>query len=174
MAATYVIGATGVAFAQAKSMIAVFNGTGSGRVVRVYRGWMLNTQPSAVAGGMNNMELRRITTGSGGTSLTPMKLNSTNESFPAQIVVSTNQSVTVQDLIRRWVWSTDEPLGPGLFTVDELETVVAYNMFWSVNEGEAVEPITLREGYGLSVQCSTAAFTVGTTDLFFEVSLATT
>jgi hypothetical protein len=174
MAQTYTVAATGIASALNKSMIAVFNGSGSGRIVRVYRVWMLNTQPSAITGALNTMELRRTSAGSGGTAITPTKHDSTNESFPAQVVVSTNQTVTATDLLRRWIWSTDEPAAAAAVTIDELETMPALNLIWDVGYGEsAVEPITLREGYGLSVQCTGSSAT-GTADLFFECTLAST
>jgi hypothetical protein len=172
MAATYTIAATGIAFALNKSMLAVFNGAGSGQVIRVYRVWMLNNGVAAVTGGLNTMELRRLTTGSGGTPLTPVKHDSTNASFPAQIVAATNASVTVESLFRRWIWSTDEATANSAATMDELETLPALNLIWDVGYADTtVEPIVLREGYGLSIQC-TGSNTAGSTDLFFEVTMS--
>jgi hypothetical protein len=172
MAATYTLAATGLAFATSKSMIGVFNGVGSGRIVRVYRVLMLNNGVAAITGGLNTMELRRITTGSGGTPISPVKHDSTNESFPAQIICGTNMSITATDLFRRWIWSTDEASSNVTATIDEFETLVPFNYIWDVGYGEtSVEPLVLREGYGLSVQC-TGSILTGSCDLFFEMTLA--
>lgn len=172
MAQTYTVTATGVSFALNKSMIALFNGVGSGRVLRVYRVLMLNTGVATVTGGLNTMELRRLSAGSGGTPLPPVKHASANESFPAQIVAATNATVTVTDLFRRWVWSTDEPVAAAAATIDELETLPVFNTIFESGYGDTtVEPIVIREGYGLSVQC-TGSNTAGTCDLAFLCTLA--
>jgi hypothetical protein len=49
MADTFTAAATGATFASNKSMLGLFNGAGSGRVLRVYRIWCLNNQTSAVS-----------------------------------------------------------------------------------------------------------------------------
>lgn len=169
MAQTYTLSATGIALAANKTLLGIFNGSGSGRVVRVYRIWCLNNQVTAVAGVVGMLELRRITTGSGGTAITPVKHDSNNESFPAQIVASSNMSVTNENLMIRSFWSSDEPAA-GTISIDEIQTIPAMNLIWDVAySGTNVEPITLREGYGLALINITS--TVGIADVFFEITM---
>ena len=76
MAQTYTLTATEISFALNKCLLGVFNGSGSSRVVRVYRIWALNNGVTLVTGVLTALELRRITAGSGGTTITPAKLES--------------------------------------------------------------------------------------------------
>lgn len=172
MAQTYTLSATGITLAANKALLGVFNGSGSGRVVRVYRVWVLNNQVTAVTGVVGVLELRRITTGSGGTAISPVQHDSNNESFPAQIVAASNMSVTTGDLIIRSFWSSDEPQA-GTISIDEIQTVPAMNLvFDTAYSGTNVEPIVLREGYGLALMNITS--TVGIADVFFEITMEST
>jgi hypothetical protein len=118
------------------------------------------------------MELRRITSASGGSVITPMKHDTTNESFPAQIVVSTGTTVSTSDLFRRVAWSNDEAAANAAVTMDELETIVPLNCIWDVGYTDTtVEPIVCREGFGVAL-INTGNTAVGTLDVFFEVTLA--
>lgn len=172
MAQTYTLSATGITLAANKAILGVFNGSGSGRVVRVYRVWVLNNQVTAVTGVVGVLELRIITTGSGGTAVSPVKHDSNNESFPAQIVAASNMSVTTENLIIRSFWSSDEPQA-GTISVDEIQTVPAMNLvFDTAYSGTNIEPIVLRENYGLALMNITS--TVGIADVFFEVTMETT
>lgn len=171
MAATYTITARNVAFAASKSMLSVFNGVGSGKVIRVYRIWALNNQLTAVTGVLTNLEIRRITASSGGTDLSSLvaKHDSTSAALPAEVVVATNATVTKTTLFRRVLWSTDEPTANTAVTMDELETVVPLACIWAMGYGDPLtEPITLREGYGVSV-INTGGST-GTADFIMEMT----
>lgn len=169
MAQTYTLSATGITLAANKALLGVFNGSGSGRIVRVYRVWCLNNQVTAVTGVSGVLELRRITTGSGGTAITPVKHDSNNESFPAQVVSASNMSVTTSSLMIRSFWSSDEPQA-GVISLDEIQTIPAMNLIWDVGySGTNVEPIVLREGFGLALMNITS--TVGIADVFFEVTM---
>ena len=167
MANTYTIAATGVSFAANKSMIGIFNGSGSGQVIRVYRIWLLNNQTVAVTGVMTNIELRRLTAGSGGNAITPTKHATANPSLPAQIITASAMTVTESDLLRRFIWSTDEPVANATATIDELETLPVFGTIWDAGYADAnVEPLVLREGQGISVKNIGA--TVGIVDAFIE------
>lgn len=171
MAQTYTLGTTGVSFAANKSMIALFNGVGSGRIIRVYRIWALNNQVLAVTGVLTRLELRRITAASGGNVTTPIKHDSTSEALPAQIISGSAMTVTVESLFRAAVWSTDEPSANATASIDEFECIPAISTLWDAGYADTnVQPITLREGYGLSLQ--NIGSTVGIGDFFFEFTLA--
>lgn len=173
MAQTYTLTATEVAFALNKCLLGVFNGSGSGRVVRVYRIWTLNNGIALVTGVLTNLELRRITAGSGGTTVTPAKHDTGSEAFPGQIVVSTNMIYTASDLFRRAIWSNDEAIGTTtVVSIDEMEVFVPLNLMWDVGYADAtVEPIVCREGYGAAL-INTGNTAVGVVDVFMEVTLA--
>ena len=172
MAQTYTVACVGIAPAANKSMIAIYNGAGSGRIVRLYRAWMLNNGVTVVTGVVSIMNLVRLSTGSGGNAITPTKHDSTNENFPAQIVVGNNMTVTVSEIFRRWIWSYDEASAAVAATLDEFECVPPFTLIWDVGYGETnIEPFVCREGYGVSIQNVTTTV-VGSVDLFFEVTLA--
>ena len=173
MAQTYMLTATEIAFALNKCLLGVFNGVGSGRVVRVYRIWTLNNGIELVTGVLTNLEIRRITAGSGGTTIIPAKHDTNSESFPGQIVVSTNMIYTVSDMFRRVIWSNDEAIGTAtVVSIDEMEVFVPLNLLWDVGYADTtVEPIVCREGYGAAL-INTGNTAVGVVDVFMEVTLA--
>lgn len=169
---TYTVSSFATTFAANKCMLGIYNGSGSGRIVRVYRVVMLNNQITAVTGAVTNLELRRITAGSGGTDIAPFKHDSANETFPAQIVVSTNTTITATDVLTKVIWSTDEPAINSL-TIDEFETLPAFSTIWDSGYADTnTEPIVLREGYGVALVNIGA--TTGIADVFFHVTLEST
>lgn len=170
MAQTYTLAATAVTMANNKSLIAVFNDTGSGRIVRLYRAWILNNQHIAIAGSITMLELRRITTRSAGVTITPLKHNSSSENFPSQVTAATNSTVTTSDLFIRAGFSTDEPASATL-SIDEIQLMPALNVIWDVGYNDSnIEPIVCREGQGVSLQ--NVGATTGQVDVFFEITLA--
>ena len=175
MAQTYTQSAIAVAFANNKSMAAIFNGAGSGRVVRIKRIWVLNNQVSAVTGVLTTFELRRISADSGGTAITATKHDTASENLPAQVIVNTGGTVTLTSDVafRKFMWSNDEPAVSSA-TNDELECLVPMNCVFDAATGDTdIEPITLRSGEGLSVQ-HTGSSAVGVADVFVEFTLAAT
>lgn len=170
MASTYTAAALGVSFAANKSMIGIFNGSGSGVIIKVYRIWILNNQTVAVTGVLTNIEIRRITAGSGGNIITPTKHVSSNPSLPAQVIVASAMTVTNSDLLRRVVWSTDEPVANTTATIDELETLPAICTVWDSGYTDTdIQPLVLREGEGVSVM--NVGATVGVADFFIEFTM---
>lgn len=174
MAQTYTAAAIGATFANNKSMLGIFNGSGSGRIARVYRIWVLNNQTAAVTGVLTTWTLRRTSAQSGGTSITPTKHDSLSEAMPAQVLIATGATATLTgDLaFRTWVWSNDEPaVSSG--TSDEFETLIPLNCVWDSTGDTTIEPIVLREGQGITVQHSGSS-AVGVCDVFVEYTLANT
>ena len=167
----YTLSAVGVTLPANKVLLGFFNGVGSGRIVRLYRVWVLNNQTVAIAGALTTLELRRTTTGSGGTAITPVKHDSQSESFPAELVTSSNMSVTTTSLLMKSIWSADEP-AQGTISIDELQTIPSLNMIFDTSYTDAnVEPIVCREGYGVCL-LTTVANATAIADVFMEVSLA--
>lgn len=171
MAQTYTAAAVGATFANNKSMLGIFNGAGSGRVIRVYRIWVLNNQTAGVTGVLTTWALRRTSSQSGGTAITPVKHDTSSETAPAQALFATGPTVTLTlTELRRWMWSNDEPAASSA-TSDEFETIVPLNCVWDSTGDANIEPIVLREGEGISVQHSGSS-AVGLCDVFVEYTLA--
>lgn len=175
MAATFTLAAIGVTFGNAKFMASLFNGSGSGRVLRVKRVWCLNNQTSAVTGVLTTFSLRRTSAQSAGTSVTPTKHDTSSSNLPAQVLAATGATVTNTSdaALRTWVWSNDEPAA-STGTNDEFECLVPLNCVWDSATGDTdIEPIVLREGQGVTVQ-HTGASAVGVADIFIEFTDAAT
>lgn len=168
MAATHTAAGIGVTFGNVKHMLSLFNGSGSGRILRVYRVWTLNNQTVGVTGVLTTFALRRTQAQSGGTAVTPTKHDSNSSSLPAQVLCAAGATVTnTSDTeLRRWMWSNDEPTVSAA-TSDELECIVPLNCVWDSTGDSNIEPITLREGQGLTVQ-HTGSSAVGLADIFIE------
>lgn len=169
MAATFTAAFLGVTFGNNKSMAGVFNGSGSGVILRVKRVWILNNQTSAVTGVLTTFSMRRSTAQSSGTSVTPVKHDTSSSNLPAQVLVAHGATVTsaTADTLRNWVWSNDEPAASA-GTSDEFECLVPLNCVWDAATGDAdIEPLVLREGYGVDIRHSGSS-TVGVCDVFIE------
>lgn len=167
MAATFTVTVQGTAFASNKSLLSLFNGVGSGRVLRVYRVWALNNQTAGVTGVMTMLELRRITASTGGTAQTPVKHDTASSNLPAQVTAAAGPTDTVSDLFRRVLWSADEP-AVGTGTNDELECLPANGLLWDAGYADTnVEPLVLREGQGLSLR-QPGANVIGVVDVMIE------
>lgn len=175
MAATFTALFAGVAFGNNKSMAGLFNGSGSGRVLRVKRVWILNNQTTAVTGVLTDFELRRSSAQSSGTSVTPVKHDTSSSSLPAQVLCAHGATVTsvTGNAIRKIKWSNDEPAASA-GTSDELECLVPLNCIFDAATGDAdLEPLVLREGQGLDVR-HTGTSTVGVADIIVEFTDAAT
>jgi hypothetical protein len=174
MAQTYTVSIVGATFASGKSMLGLFNGSGSSRILRVKRIWVLNNQTSGVTGVLTTFELRKISSQSGGTSQTPVKHDTNSENIPAQVLSATGPTVsdTSDAVLRRFMWSNDEPAVSTL-TNDETECIVPLSCVWDSTGDSDIEPIVLREGQGISVKHSGSS-AVGVCDIFIEFTMAST
>lgn len=175
MAATFTAGGIGVTFGNAKHMLSLFNGSGSGRILRVKRIWVLNNQTAGVTGVLTTWAIRRTSAQSSGTSVTPTKHDTSSSALVAQVLCATGATVTntgdVQ--LRTFVWSNDEP-SASTGTSDEFECLVPLNCQWDSATGDTdIEPIVLREGQGVTVQHSGSS-AVGIADIFIEFTDAAT
>ncbi len=174
MAQLYTLAAPGVTFQPGKCLIGVFNGPGSGRVVRIYNVRMLNNQTVAITGVSVLITANLLSTGSGGVAIVPLKHDSENETLPSQIVAASNLTYTTNSIIRRWPWSIDEPLAAGVNGIDEIETNPAlmdciYSEL-SLTTASEIQPFTLREGQGLGIINNTNTV-LGLCDIFMTISV---
>lgn len=177
MAETFQLSATGVPLAIAnESCLALFNGAGSGKIVRVYRIWGRNCNIGMqVTGSQNLLSLYRITAATASNWTIPLqKVDSNNAAVPSQIIAGCKFTVTNDVLFRNIPWSNDEPtLQTG--SIDEIETT-NWTVFWDVDyNNTTIEPIVLREGQGVSIQnvglTAVAPANAGSIDLFIECTI---
>jgi hypothetical protein len=167
MANLYTVAAIGATFRPFKNMITLFNGVGSGKIIKVWRVWLLNNQTVAVTGILTSIELRLVTSISGGGALTPTKHNSSLSSLPPQIVAAEGAICTLSSLFRRLLWSSDEPAAT-VSSVDELAVIPKWSTFFENSITESIiEPIVLNEGQGVSLYFNTNS-AVGQADFFIE------
>lgn len=169
MAATFTAIQAGVTFASGKHMLSLFNGSGSGVVLRLYRIWVLNNQTAGVTGVLTTFELRRSTAQSGGTTVTPIKHDTSSGALPAQVLCAHGASPTASgtDLFRKWMWSNDEPAVSAAVN-DELECIPNLMEFWNSGYGDTnVEPMVLRETFGATI-LHTGSSAVGNCDPIME------
>lgn len=176
MAATWRAVATGVTWStSAKCMLKVFNASGSGVVLRVYRVWVLNNQTAAVTGVIPVMSLLRTSTvGTGGTVVTPVAHDTNSTALPAQVTSSYGDTSigTTDATFRRATFSSDEP-AVGTMSIDEVESLVPLNVFWDSGYSDSdVEPIVLREGFGVMVHTAGIASAAGNVDVVIEFTRA--
>lgn len=172
MAKTYTAAAVGTAFASAKSLLAIYNAHAS-RKVSVWRVWQLNNQTSAVTGVLTSCALRRITSLSAGTAITPVAHDTSNTSIDlTSISVATGGTIANSSDIqfRIWMWSGDEPAVSGA-TSDEFQCIVPLNCVWDSTGDSNIEPIVLNQNQGVHVQ-QPGANAVGITDVFMEFTVA--
>lgn len=172
MTATYRASAIGTAYAANKSLLTVFNGSGSGQIIRIKRIWHLNNQTSAVTGVLTSLEVRRISASSGGTAITAVKHDTSSSNIPAQVLISTGATDTLTgDLAyMRYMYSNDEPAASSL-TNDETECVPILACVFDVTGDSDIESIVLRSGEGLCLR-HTGSSAVGITDVIFEFTMA--
>lgn len=167
MAATYTAVSIDTAYANNKSMLTIFNGSGSGVVLRIYRIWTTNSQLTGVTGVVQNLAIRRLIASSGGTTITPVKHDTNSSNLPAQVLITTNATDTVTDTLRICRRDNDEPAVAGTGT-NELAMLFPLNLIWESGYYDTtIEPLVLREGEGITVRNETST-TVGSLDVFFE------
>lgn len=172
MANTWRAVATGITWATAaKSMLRVFNASGSGVVLRVYRIWVQNNQTVAVSGVLPEVRIVRLsTTGSGGVTVTPVAHDTSSTALPAQVTSASGDTTpgTIDATFRRALFSGDEPIVGGAAT-NNFETLVPLCVMWDGGYDDSnIEPIVLREGFGVSVYCPGIASAAGNADFIIE------
>lgn len=173
MGQTYIAMATAVAWSTGnKVLISLFNGAGSGRIVRIRRIWVNSNRATTNTGILQQYSMFRLTTDTNTgtpTTITPVKVDTNSENLPAAIVTRTNNTVNgTATLIRRFYFSGDEAAA-GTLSLDELQTIASLNIIWDVGYGNSnVQPLTLREGQGFSLYQAGLASSTGDIDIAVE------
>jgi hypothetical protein len=167
MAATWRATSGGVAYASAKDMLNVFNGSATARVIRAYRCYWFNNGTTAVTGVLTTAQVRRITAASAGTAVTPVKHDTNSSALDAATTCGTGQTTTGSDIFRRFLFVNEEPVVAGTTQANWL-TLVPFAEVWNAGYGDTnVEPITCRASQGIQLFHSGSS-AVGTADLEIE------
>lgn len=176
MAATYIATATAVTWSTSnKVFFSIFNGSGSGKIVKIKRVWVLNAQASAATGIVQTFGLYKITTDTSGgspTTITATKYDTNSADVPAQITIKTaNTTNGTSSLLYQQIFSGDEP-AVSTFTMDELEAIPNLMLVWDVGYGNtSIQPLTLRADQGFSIYNAGVASSAGNIDINVEFTL---
>ena len=146
---TYYLFTGAQALAANKIHLSIYNGAGSGKVLKVRKLFLLNLQVAAVTGIMVVWRvLKSSSAGTGGTAITPRPADSQNPALPAQVVVAGGPTTPTE--VFTWfdhAVSNDEIGATSAFPTPQI--LAGLNL---VAEGEVLQEITLREGEGLLVK----------------------
>jgi hypothetical protein len=157
MASTYFARAAAVTNAINKKFMTLYNASGSGVVVRIYRVWIQPFSTASVTGGIGTLVFDKFSgVPGGGAAITCTKLNTANASVSASVTAlngNTTISGTLTSLgeLFRLSYSNDEPAA-GAQTIDEFRLVwpLAVVREWGVGDSD-VEPLVLREAEGFQI-----------------------
>ncbi len=131
--------------------------------------YVLNNQYVAVGGVLTNLEIKKLTAATGGTTITAAP-HSTANSLSSSVECATNATVTSSDLYRRVLWSTDEPAAAATMTVDEFQCFLPIGCIWNMGYGTTdIEPITLNANEGVGIINGGAAS--GQCDIIIEFTV---
>lgn len=160
---TFSIVAQSVQVGNNKSLLSIQNTSTS--LIKIREIWLINDRTSAVTGVAGEFQFKRITSFTGGTSLTSVSYD-TADTLPAGITLATGATVSGEDTfpLRVGTWSTDE-WGPGTLDQEGLDHgLQQIEPFWkqTVN-GKA---IVLRQNQGAHLK-----FATNSTAGFFNVRL---
>jgi hypothetical protein len=178
VAQTYTAYALGISFGTNKDMYCLFNGAGSGRVVRLYRMWMTNASGTGtITGTFNMLEMRGLSALTGGTAAPMTKHNPTSETPPAQILSVANGTETFSngglDVYNRFGFSADETASGDSITSDTWELQFpTMEIFTAGYQSPDCQPLTLREGQGICLFNLNGA--VGNADIYATFTLEAT
>ncbi len=151
---TYYVLADAVAFAANKHHLAIFNQSGSGKVIHIRKLFHINLSLSAVTGVALRFDVKKATAVSGGTTITPQSVDSDNPAL-ASMTFATNATVTEGALLYPVTTQNDE--------LSAANTAVANYLMQALNlqpEGSEVQELRLRPNEGLTVKQITSS-TVG-------------
>ena len=163
--ATFTSAGTVLDVSNNKSMISVFNADAT-LLAKIHEIYVVNVQTSSVTGVTGVFELRRITSHSGGTLLTPTSMD-TADTLDSDITVRTGSTVGGEstDLIWRSLFSTDE-WGPGTLDTESNDHIFqTMHPIFSRKTDAGTKALVLRQNQGLTVKFATNS-TAGTFDIF--------
>lgn len=152
-APTWTACADAVAFAASKHHVTLFNASASGVVVHLHEIRPVNLSLTTVTGVGIRFDIRACSAASAGTTITPVAFDTNNPSLPAGVTVRTGGTVTTGALLAPFTSNNDEIPLTGLGGYNFPSPNIVPNV-------QRMQPFTLREGQGITVQQVTSS-TVG-------------
>ena len=146
---TYIAWANDVALAASKYHISILNASGSGKIVRCHKLFAVNIRVTAATGAMLRFNTYKITAHSGGTPVTPEKMDTDNANLPAEITVITGATSVTLGNILFGIPLTGEEIGATGNLALGTHVLQGLNLLF---ESERIQEIVLREGEGIAVR----------------------
>ncbi len=141
----------GVVIGNNKSMISISNAPGSPVVIKIKEIYMVNDQNNAITGIVSNFNLKRFTTHSGGTAISPIS-NDTNDTLNANVTIKTGATISGETtpVFKAWKYSSDEW---GIGAQDVASGDHSMNSIFPIYEAQpGSKPITIRPGEGIHIK----------------------
>lgn len=176
MAATFTLYSNSQAWtAGATNKITLFNGAGSGVVLRVYRMWVINAQITAATGVLSSFDIRRVTAASAltTTGFTAVKHDTASSNLPAQVIFGSGGTISQSDILRRISYNSDEPAANTAMVIEDYWTSWPLANIWDAGYGDngvGIEPLVAREGQGWTIFAA-AYSAAGNADFCFEFTV---
>jgi hypothetical protein len=141
----------GLALSGRKSLVDIFNRTGTNKIIRVYRIFAFPNSAGTI-NQLNLFELRRTSDAQGGFShLIPIARDTNNAALNAQTTCGFSRTVTGTNVFRRFIKATAGPVVSN-GRINEFECVVPFAEIWNTGYQDAnVQPITCRAGQGVDI-----------------------
>jgi len=168
MAATWTLLVQAKAFAATTALSGIINA--GAQVIRVRRVGLINYQTGAVTGVICALELRHLNTTASWTptAVSPVKHDSGSSALTSVTCghAGTPSSSGATDVLRRIIWSSDEPAA-STATSDEWECLVPLNIIWDAGYGDAnVQALAIRQNEAFIVYNNSGA--AGLVDVWTE------
>lgn len=157
-----------------KSLLSLYNPTGSGKIVRLREFYLRNPQTSAVTGVAGDFRLFRFAMGSaptGGASVAVVK-HDTADTLGTGIVAGTGHTISGEETnaLDRIIMSTDD-WGPGTLDQEGAQQNIANYLPARSKRDPQLKAFTARGGQGLHMKFATNS-TAGTMDIIFVFTQA--
>lgn len=146
---TYYVQTAQQAAAANKDFIEIFNATGSGKLMRLHKIYMQSNIATQTGVGMQFDLIRTSAVGTGGTTLTPVLVDTSKPAVPAQVTARaapTGGATASATLMSPWLSS--EETQPGV------------HLNWANNiipEDNLIQPPVLRENQGIKLRQITSS-----------------
>lgn len=155
---TFIAFAQNIASANNKSMVSLENASGSEKKLKLRDIRIVSMQNTPVTGLVMEFQLRRATSHSGGTSITPLAFD-TADTLSGSITARTGATITGESasVFMKWRWSTDEWL-QGATDVESFDHTINQTFSTYLTQAK-MKPITLNANEALTFKCVTNSTT---------------
>lgn len=151
---TYYVWVPPMALAANKYFLAVLN-TGAGTVVKVKKLFLINAALTAVTGVGVQFDIRRISSITAGTAVTPNPADTNDGAIANFTCVHSPTAVTAGVLLYSWYGNNDEVGATNAFPTATIQSLISLQP-----EGAEIKELNLNNGEGMCVQLITST-TVG-------------